>query len=261
MGVGEQEQFVGDSGAYEHRADVFRAVGLGAPTPAAPLPIDPSERRRPTPIRCSARSDRPTVRCVPIPDPHAPGGPSGDIVLGPTAVPTSTAAPRDARRGTMVRSRLVAAVVVVLGLAVVACGSSDEDAGGGRDRSTSVTDRTTTTTEAPTTTASTSPPLPAAADGSDLAACFDGTCEVLMSAFPAEVPLDPSLGLEAGVQSLTFQALTPDGGLAVALNGPGGGPMGIVTVYADGGTASFNGLDIEALAIDAGTAAVRISPT
>lgn len=159
----------------------------------------------------------------------------------------------------MTRSTSVVAIVVTLGLAVGACSSSDDDARRESDRSSSTTEGTTTTTASITTT-STSPPLPAVADGSDLGACFDGTCEVLISTFPSPVPLDGSLGLREGLQSLTFQAPTPDGGLAVALNGPGGGTIGVVTLYADGSAATFNGLTMEVVAIEGGTAAVRISP-
>jgi len=163
--------------------------------------------------------------------------------------------------GQMKPSWRVAAAAVVVGLAVSACGSSDDDARSDnadreRDSSSTTADDTTSTTEA-TTTSTTSPPP---ADGSDVGACFDGACEVLISTFPTNVPLDPALGLTNGLQALDVQQLTSDGGVAIALLGPGGAVMGVFVLYADGATSSLNGLDMQILAINDRTATLRISP-
>jgi hypothetical protein len=156
----------------------------------------------------------------------------------------------------------VAAAAVVVGLAVGACVSSDDDSssddtGRARDSSTTTAEDTTSTTEA-TATSITSP---SPADGSDVAACIDGTCEVLISSFPTNVALDPALGLTNGLQGLDVQQLTSDGGVAIALLGPGGAVGGVFVLYADGATSSLNGLDMQILAINDGTATLRISPT
>jgi hypothetical protein len=155
----------------------------------------------------------------------------------------------------------VAAAATVVGLAVGACGSSGDDASDGdadreRDRSTATADDPTSTTEAATST--TNPPP---ADGSDVGACFDGTCEVLISSFPTNVALDPALGLTNGLQGLDVQELSSDGGVAIVLLGPGGAVGGVFVLYADGATSSLNGLDMQVLAVDGGTATLRISPT
>jgi hypothetical protein len=98
------------------------------------------------------------------------------------------------------RIRWWAIPVVVAALVPIACGSSEDDSSrAANDRgsaSTAATEAPATTT-APTTTAA--PPLPAAADGTDLGACRDGGCEVLVETFPTEVMLDglPPILLES----------------------------------------------------------------
>lgn len=83
----------------------------------------------------------------------------------------------------------------------------------------------TTTTTAPT---STTPPPPTAADGTDLEACSDGECEVLITG-PAVVPV-PEVGALLGVE------VVQDGPrLLVIVQGPGGS----LTSFSGGGRGSF----------------------
>lgn len=112
-----------------------------------------------------------------------------------------------------------AAVVLLAVLAVGGCSSTVEP---GQPQAQSQT-----TAPAPTRTSSTPPPsltvpstskpvLPPAADGADVTACFDGTCEITVSG-PLAIPLDGKVGLA----KLDVTSVTEDE-VAVAANFPGG---------------------------------------
>lgn len=101
------------------------------------------------------------------------------------------------------------------------------------------------------------PDLPAAADGSDIAACFDGTCEVRLRA-PVTIPIDPA----TGVTTLTLERVDDVDGAYLTGVTTGGGTLE-ATLYAGpngSATAQFNGFTIEALATVNGIAVLRLSP-
>lgn len=109
------------------------------------------------------------------------------------------------------------------------------------------------TTEPPRT----DPDLPPAADGSDVSACFDGTCEVVLRA-PVTIPLDPA----TGIASLTLERVDGTTGAQLTGTTTGGGTIS-AELYADPGgyaTTSFNGFTIAALATVDGVAVLRMSP-
>ncbi|ONI90912.1 hypothetical protein ALI22I_10785 [Saccharothrix sp. ALI-22-I] len=63
-----------------------------------------------------------------------------------------------------------------------------------------------TAVPAPTTTTTTPPPPPTATDGTDYAACADGTCEVAVSG-----PVDIALGGSAGPGTFSVRTMHADG--------------------------------------------------
>lgn len=112
----------------------------------------------------------------------------------------------------------------------------------------------TTTTTDPTPSI---PGFPQAADGTDVAACFDGTCEVELRA-PQTIPLDPA----TGIVSLTLHRVDEVDGAQLSGTTTDGGTVS-VNVYAEpGGTATavVNGFTIVALATVNGRAVLRMSP-
>lgn len=122
---------------------------------------------------------------------------------------------------------------------------------------------TTTPSEAPPGTeppgpAETIPNFPQAKDGSDIAACYDGTCEVEVRA-PLDIPLDPAI---TGVSSLTLVRVDEVNGATLTGVSSGGGTIEMV-LYADPGgqsAAVFNNrFSVAALATVNGRAVLRIS--
>ncbi|MQM24263.1 hypothetical protein [Glycomyces albidus] len=86
-------------------------------------------------------------------------------------------------------------------LAFAACGPSDED--DSPEPTTTAPDEIgATSTQAPSPSASPTAALPEAADGTDYGACYDGSCEVFVTA-PVEIPLDPGLDTEATSAAVT----------------------------------------------------------
>lgn len=99
--------------------------------------------------------------------------------------------------------------------------------------------------------------VPPAADGSDVKACYDGTCEVALRA-PVTIPFDPKTGL---VQ-LTLSRVDGVDGAQLSGTAVGGGTVE-VSVYADPGfssTATVNGFTITALYTVDGLAVLRMAP-
>lgn len=99
--------------------------------------------------------------------------------------------------------------------------------------------------------------IPPAADGSDVKACFDGTCEVELRA-PVTIPFDPATGLV----ELTLTRVDGVDGAQLSGTAVGGGTVS-VSVYADPGfesTATVNGFRITALYTVDGIAVLRMSP-
>lgn len=102
------------------------------------------------------------------------------------------------------------------------------------------------------------PDFPVAKDGTDITACFDGTCEVELRA-PVTIPFDPATGMV----SLTLNRVDPEKGAQLSGTTTGGGTIN-AELYADPGfvsTTTFNGtFMIEALATVDGKAVLRFSP-
>lgn len=99
--------------------------------------------------------------------------------------------------------------------------------------------------------------IPPASDGSDVRACFDGTCEVVLRA-PVTIPFDPKTGLV----ELTLTRVDGVDGAQLSGTAVGGGSVS-VSVYADPGfesTATVNGFTITALYTVDGVAVLRMSP-
>jgi hypothetical protein len=99
--------------------------------------------------------------------------------------------------------------------------------------------------------------VPPAADGSDVAACYDGTCEVALRA-PATIPFDPRTGLV----ELRLDRVDEVDGAQLSGTAVGGGTVS-VSVYADPGfssTATVNGFTVTALYTVNGLAVLRLSP-
>jgi len=99
--------------------------------------------------------------------------------------------------------------------------------------------------------------IPPAADGSDINACYDGTCEVELRA-PVTIPFDPKTGLV----ELTLNRVDGEEGAQLSGSAVGGGTVS-VSVYADPGfssTATVNGFTITALYTVDGVAVLRMSP-
>lgn len=103
------------------------------------------------------------------------------------------------------------------------------------------------------------PNWPKAANGSDLTACYDGTCEVELRA-PVSIPMNPALGVaEWRLESVDdadgahLTAKTTDGAGTFSANvsaTPGYGPA----------TVTLNGWHISALATANGVAVLGFSP-
>jgi hypothetical protein len=102
------------------------------------------------------------------------------------------------------------------------------------------------------------PDKPPAADGSDITACYDGTCEVELRA-PVTIPFDPAT---TGLLELTLNRVDGVDGAQLTGKAVGNGDVS-VSVYADPGftsTATVNGFTITALYTVDGVAVLRMSP-
>ncbi len=103
----------------------------------------------------------------------------------------------------------------------------------------------------------TGPTLPPAADGTNIAACYDGDCEVRVRA-PLKIPVSPSTGIATlTVTSVTAEGVTVDGVLTDGTNLE-------ITVYADPGglaTGTVNTVQVAALGVVDGEAVLHLSHT
>ncbi len=102
----------------------------------------------------------------------------------------------------------------------------------------------------PTSTTTSSSQPPSATDGSDVAACYDGNCEVVLSA-PTDISVDP----EFGVTAITVVTIEPDG-VAVQADGPG---VSLSGGAGPGGAITLNGVTIRVLAINDASAVLNFS--
>ncbi|MPZ79329.1 MAG: hypothetical protein GEV28_02620 [Actinophytocola sp.] len=145
-------------------------------------------------------------------------------------------------------------VIIVLGLGALA-GCTGQQVSGVPIGSTLAPPTTTavTTTEPPPA----EPTFPKAADGSNLQACFDGTCEVDVRA-PVQLDMDPA----TGVSHLSIPTIGPQG---VHIEGQtaGGGTI-TIDLYADPGAFAEsvinNQLSISTMATVDGRALLRLRP-
>jgi hypothetical protein len=147
-------------------------------------------------------------------------------------------------------------------LSVLLAGCTNEIAGAPIGTGQIVDSNPTVTGSAPPSSSGsaptpTIPDLPAAADGSDITACYDGTCEVELRA-PVTIPIDPA----TGITTLTLERVDDVDGAYLTGSTTGGGTLE-ATLYAGlngSATAQFNGFTIEALATVNGIAVLRLSP-
>lgn len=167
--------------------------------------------------------------------------------------------------------RRILLTVVAVALTVAAGCAAEQVAGEpvglGDDSGTIFEEPPATTTTPPGTAPSgTAPPgptetipnFPQAADGSDISACYDGTCEVEVRA-PLDIPLDPAI---TGVSVLTLQRVDEVNGATLTGRSSGGGTIEMVLFADPGGqsTAVFNNrFSVAALATVNGRAVLRIA--
>lgn len=125
---------------------------------------------------------------------------------------------------------------------VAACGGNGSD-----ESDSATTTEPTAETTTSTTAASTTSTLPPAADGTDVAACADGNCEVEVSG-PVDIPLT---GHATGITTLSIVELTSEGfSFTTSSNGSerGSGDLRggcILTFYRSGGGSSCTTPDQE----------------
>ncbi|MGW3952247.1 hypothetical protein ACWEKM_15270 [Streptomyces sp. NPDC004752] len=156
---------------------------------------------------------------------------------------------------------VVAALGLGLALAVAGCRAGDGAAGDGPGRGGSVEEA-----EPPSASAappSVSPPVAAsssapasgaggAANGTDVGACFDGRCRILVTKQPTRVPVDDRFG----VGSLEVTSITAR---SVVVQASGDG-MFLSTSVGEGGTGSLNGLGFRVADLRDGQAVLDFFP-
>jgi hypothetical protein len=97
--------------------------------------------------------------------------------------------------------------------------------------------------------------LPRAADGTNVRACFDGNCEILVSK-----PVDIQLNGRLGIGALSVTAIDSSGVDFRSIS-----PSGFVSSFLDqtpsqGGPSTMNKLAISVVAISDKKAVIRLSP-
>lgn len=151
------------------------------------------------------------------------------------------------------RNTLAAVALTALTLPVLAgCGSDDPDAGPTRSPTPAARSSSASPSPSPSPTG---PTLPPAADGTDVSACYDGSCEVRVRA-PKNIPMAP----KTGIARLTVQRITDDG-VRVAGSTTSGTDI-VITVYADPGGLAIgrvNQLEVAALGVVDGVAVIHLA--
>jgi hypothetical protein len=159
-------------------------------------------------------------------------------VLRPITVDRcGTAAAQDGMRRTAI-------LVPVVLMAVAGCGGGNDDDAARRS-------------PAPRTSSPASPtrsgtPFPTAADGTDLAACHKGECEVLVA--PGDTIHPPR---SVRIEKLTVKSITSDG---VSIVGTSPGTMLSLSGQRAGFTSRLNTLSITTVAFTKGKAVLRLVP-
>jgi hypothetical protein len=147
-------------------------------------------------------------------------------------------------------SRGRAGVVVTLALtaALTGCGASGgQDDGSAEGTESSSTSAPAQTRQPPSPTPSPSPSREAA-DGTDVGACFDGSCEIAVSK-PTRVKVDSRFR----VPNLRVTKITADT-VVVESSGPG---TVLRTSLAEGGTGIQNGIGFRLKSLEGGTAVLE----
>jgi hypothetical protein len=143
-------------------------------------------------------------------------------------------------------ARGTAILVPALLMAVAGCGGGNDD--GAADRSS--TPRPSS--PAATATVPSPTPFPTASDGTDLAACHKGACEVLVA--PGDTIRPPS---SVRIEKLTIKSIT-SGGVSVVGTSPG--TMLSLSGQRAGFTSRLNTLSITTVAFTKGKAVLRLVP-
>lgn len=163
---------------------------------------------------------------------------------------------------------MLTAVPLSLVLALAGCGSEDSDGNqngnqdGGRDGKGARTSAPPSaggsrapsekSTNKPSPSATPTPGDTSAADGTDVGACFDGRCEIAVSA-----PTDIAVDSRFGVSGLSVADVTSD---AVIVEATGSGGSFMQTEVGPGGTGGVNGLGFRVTSLVGGTAVLQFFP-
>ncbi|MEJ3657997.1 hypothetical protein WEH80_34035 [Actinomycetes bacterium KLBMP 9759] len=150
----------------------------------------------------------------------------------------------------MPRTAALLPSLVIGTLALTACSAAPA---GPRPETTSAAKATSTAppTTAPTTPPTTARPKPTGADGTNLAACQDGSCDVLVTG-PATIPVPPRTGF------LSLQVVRVGTTLGIRWTSPGGGGG---SMAGSGRGHLAEGTDFEFSDLGDGTAVLRIHPS
>jgi hypothetical protein len=154
------------------------------------------------------------------------------------------------------RTRIALPALTALILALTACdgsGGNTEPATASSSTVASTTQPTTTTTTVPA--APTGPTLPKAADGTDIAACYDGSCEVEVRA-PLNIPMSPVTGIrKLSVDSISAEGMKVTGTTTTGTN------LEVVLFTDPGGYAksTINGLLFSSIGTVGGAGVLRIA--
>lgn len=154
----------------------------------------------------------------------------------------------------MGRARIVLTVLAVLALS--AC--TGEEPGPEASVEPSPSPSTASPEPSPSPETPSEPALPESMDGTDLEACYDGSCEVEVRA-PLDIEFDPDIG----ISSMTIEQITAEG-LELSGTTASGGEFSSGLYTSDGGLAkgvtSINGVTFElaVLGVLDGVAVLRI---
>jgi hypothetical protein len=150
------------------------------------------------------------------------------------------------------------ALTVLAALALSACGTEQPADDAGATPTPSASPSTASPEPSPSPESPSEPALPEAMDGTDLDACYDGSCEVEVRA-PLEIEFDPDIG----IASMTIEQITAEG-LELSGTTTSGGSFSSGLYAAEGGLAkgvfNHNGVTFElaVLGVHDGVAVLRI---
>jgi hypothetical protein len=138
-------------------------------------------------------------------------------------------------------------------LLVAGCGGTD-----GAHRRRAATAPPTTRSASPSVPPSSAPPisatLPAAANGTDVNACSQGQCEILVTG-PVAIPVSPS----TGIASLSVSGISPDGVDFLATASDGTTTNMLSQLPDQGGPSQVNHLAVLVVAYTGHSAVIRLS--